>query len=355
VGKRIYGFFAHVYQRIWSVKLSTVKTTTLLGIAVLLFVLELMTGPVKIPLSDVVQILFGKAEIDQAWKTIVLESRLPRALTAAIGGGALAISGLMMQTLFRNPLAGPDVLGVTSGASLGVALLMMASGGVSIIIPGLPAFMPVALAALAGAFVVLLLIILVSEKMPDNITLIIFGIMFSYFTSAIVSALQFKTSGESLRSFVFWGMGSFAETGFVEIAYLLVVLIVGLAITFFILPRLNLMLLGEDYAKSMGVNVKQTRLLIIVATGILAGIVTAFCGPVSFIGLAVPHIARMVMKTSNHERLILPVLMSGLVIGMFCDLLSRWLQLPLNTIASALGAPVVVYIIMKGTKTKAII
>lgn len=320
-----------------------------------LFLLELLLGSVSIPLKTVFQIIAGGQAENPAWEVIVIESRLPRAVTAALGGSALAVSGLLMQTLFRNPLAGPSVLGISSGASLGVALLIMASGGGSLALFGLPSFMPVALAALVGAFAVLFLIIAVAERLPDNTTLIIFGIMFSYFTGAVVSALQFKTSGESLRSFIFWGMGSFAETGFAEIMFMLIALVIGLVIVVIVLPRLNLLLLGDDYALSMGVNVKRTRLLIIIATGILAGIVTAFCGPVSFIGLAVPHLARMIMKTSSHERLIVPVVMAGLIIGMLCDLLARLLELPLNTVASALGAPVVIYIVLRGAKTKAII
>lgn len=341
--------------KVSALKVRGFKIMIFILLAVALLVLELIIGPVKIPWKEAGKVLFGQEISNPAWKTIVLESRLPRALTSAIGGGALAISGLLMQTLFRNPLAGPSVLGVTGGASLGVALLMMASGGIVSFVPGIPALMMVALAALMGAFAVLLIILLVAERIPDNVTLIIFGIMFSYFTAAIVNTLQFKTSGESLRSFIFWGMGSFAETGMTEVGYMMGVLIIGITIVLVVLPRLNLLLLGDDYAFSMGVNVKQTRLLVIVATGILTGIVTAFCGPVSFIGLAVPHIARMVMKTSGHEQLIFPVLITGVIVGISCDLLARIFELPLNTVASALGAPVVLYIILKGSKTKAII
>ncbi len=289
---------------------------------------------------------------ENTYRIIILESRLPRATAAILGGGGLALSGLLMQTLFRNPLAGPSVLGITSGASLGVALTVLAVGGS---ISASSTIALTALAALAGAFIVLFIVMAVAEKLSDNTALLIFGIMLSFFTGAIVNALQFKSSNESLRSFINWGMGSFAETSKPEIVILALSVVIGIFITAFILPRLNLLLLGEDYAQSMGVNVRGTRLLIILATGILAGIITAFCGPVSFIGLAVPHLVRTWLRTSNHPRLFVPVILAGATIGVLCDLLARLLELPLNTIASALGAPVVVYIVLRGTKSKAII
>ncbi len=257
-----------------------------------------------------------------------------------------------MQTLFRNPLAGPSVLGISSGASLGVALLVMATGGA---LTGISSITVTALAAMSGAFLVLFIVMAVAKRLADNTALLIFGIMLSFFTGAVVDALQFKSSNESLRSYINWGMGSFAETSCGEITLLIVAVGAGILLTVLILHRLNLLLLGEDYAMSMGVNVRATRFLIILATGILAGVITAFCGPVSFIGLAVPHLVRTAMKTSDHPKLLIPVLLTGGVIGLLCDLLARTCELPLNTIASALGAPVVVIILLRGNKSKAII
>ncbi len=317
-----------------------------------MFLLELVIGSVHIPLTDLLGVLTNDPEIPESSRIILLESRLPRSITALLGGSGLALSGLLMQTLFRNPLAGPSVLGISSGASLGVALMVMASGGA---LAGTGGLTITALAAMVGAFLVLLVVMAVAKRLADNTALLIFGIMLSFFTGAVVDALQFKSSNESLRSYINWGMGSFAETTKGEIILLLMAVGAGICLTLFILYRLNLLLLGEDYAMSMGVNVRATRFLIILATGILAGVITAFCGPISFIGLAVPHLVRTTMKTSDHPKLLLPVLLMGGLIGLMCDLLARICELPLNTIASALGAPVVVIILLRGNKSKAII
>jgi iron complex transport system permease protein len=324
----------------------------LLLLTLVLFALELAIGSVHIPIADVWNVLSGGESSSESTRIILLESRLPRALTAIISGAGLALCGLLMQTLFRNPLAGPSVLGISSGASLGVALLVLASGG---ILSGSAALAVTALSAMAGAFAVLLIVVVVAKRLSDNATLLIFGIMLSFFTGAIVDALQFKSSNDSLRSFINWGMGSFAETNYSEIFILTLSLVLGKFISIWILPRLNLLLLGEDYAQSMGVNTKQTRLLIILATGTLAGIITAFCGPVSFIGLAVPHIIRVWLRSSDHSRLYPLVIIAGSAIALMCDLLARLMQLPLNTIASALGAPVVIFILFRGSNSKSII
>lgn len=328
------------------------KIFVLLLLLITLFILELAFGSVHIEKMSTLTILFGATAHEEAHRIIILESRLPRAITAILGGSGLALSGLLMQTLFRNPLAGPSVLGISSGASLGVALLVLAAGGT---MSATGAIALTAASALAGALLVLFIVMAVAERLSDNTALLIFGIMLSFFTGAIVDALQFKSSNESLRSFINWGMGSFAETTIAEIMIVTAAVFAGIIITVFILPRLNLLLLGEDYAQSMGVNVRTTRLLIILATGVLAGIITAFCGPVSFIGLAVPHLVRTWLRSSNHPKLFVPVLLTGAVIGLMCDLLARIFELPLNTIASALGAPVVVFIILRGSKSRAII
>ncbi len=317
--------------------------------------LELLLGPVRIPSSDVLQILFTKAHLNEAWITIVNDSRLPRALASAIAGVGLAWSGWLMQTLFRNPLAGPSVLGISSGASLGVALLTLAVGGSALSGFNVAGSAAIAGAAMLGAIAVLLIVMIVAGRLADNTTLLVFGIMLGYFTSAIISALQFKAASESLKSFVLWGMGSFSEADFTDSAFMLAAIILGAVIILFLLKTLNLLLLGEEYAQSMGVNVKRSRLLIIIAVGAMAGCITAFCGPVAFIGLVVPHIARSWMRTSEHVRLFVPIALAGMGVSLLADLLSRTLELPLNAIVSALGAPLIIYLILRGSNSKAII
>jgi iron complex transport system permease protein len=318
----------------------------------LLFCAELIFGSVPIALSELWNSLTGNEGVNRAHQIILINSRFPRALTALIGGSALSLSGLLMQTLFRNPLAGPSVLGISSGASLGVAVLVLATGGS---LAGWGGYAAIASAAMLGALAVLFIVLAVSVKLNDNTTLLIFGIMLSFFTSAIVDALQFKSSNESLRSYVSWGMGSFAETNYSEIALVGSLTIGAVLLTLLILPRLNLLLLGDEYATSMGVNIKNTRFMLIIVTGILAGITTAFCGPVAFIGLAVPHLVRTTIRTSDHGRLILPVILCGSAVGLLCDLFARLLELPLNTIASALGAPVILFTLLSSSRSKAII
>ena len=319
-----------------------------------LFAFELMSGPVSIPFVNVLKIIVKGDVSEPAWKVIVLESRMPRAFTAAIAGGSLALSGLLMQTLFRNPLAGPSVLGISSGASLGVAALMLASGGVIFKSPTF-AGAGIAIAAISGAMIVLVILLFVAERLHDNTSLLIFGIMLGYFTSAVVSILEYKAGNESLRSFILWSMGSFAEADGSEVLIMFTLLLIAIMIVISVLKALDLMLLGDDYASSMGVSVKSTRTILILASGLLAGGVTAFAGPIAFIGLAVPHVTRSVLSTSSHPRLFVPLILIGAFVGLLCDLIARMAQIPLNAVASALGAPVIIYIIVKGSKSKAIV
>lgn len=322
----------------------------LMCIAIILFLLELVFGTVNIPLNRVFQILMGNEVEDESWKTIVIESRLPRAITSLVGSASLALSGLLMQTLFRNPLAGPSVLGISSGSSLGVALLLLGAGSSAIISPW-----SVSIVAILGALLVLALVIFVSTRIADNTSLLIFGMMLAYITGAIVSVLQYKSSLESLRSFVLWSMGSFGEASWMSIIMLIAATCIGIVLTAIILPGLNLLLLGDDYAMGAGLQVKKTRYIMILATGLLAGSVTAFCGPVAFIGLAVPHVARMIFKTSDHT-LIVPVsLLIGASAGLFCDLVSRIAGIPLNAVTASLGAPLVIYIVLRGSQSRSLI
>ncbi|MFY7708838.1 MAG: FecCD family ABC transporter permease [Flavobacteriales bacterium] len=321
-------------------------SATLLGVTVSLLILEILLGSVSIATIDVVKSLVG-VQSDEKINVIILESRLPRAITALTGGMALALSGWLMQTLFRNPLAGPSILGISSGASLGVALAIM--GGAA---AGIAGTLSITLAALIGAIAVMLIILPFSYRLKDHVSLLIFGIMLGHFTSAIVSILQFKSSQENLRSFVLWGMGSFSDANFTEILIISIFLCISIIFLSFRLTALNILQLGDEYAKSLGVNVKSLRILLILLSGALAGVVTAFCGPVSFIGLAVPHFARMLFKTSNHQRLFFPLILIGGITGLFSDWSSRMLEIPLNAVTSAIGAPVVIMIIMRYSKSK---
>jgi iron complex transport system permease protein len=315
---------------------------------VALLALEIAFGSVSIASTELMSALLRSPHADAGHLTIIWDSRIPRTIAACLTGASLAWSGMLMQTLFRNPLAGPSMLGITSGASLGVALMAMGSGAA--LIASDWGIATLASAAFAGAFLSLGLVLLVARRISDQATLLIFGIMLSFFTSAIVDALQSAASNEALRSYINWGLGSFANCDFRENLVIATALCLSLFITMRILPRLNLMLLGDQYALTMGVNVGQTRRSMIVIAGLLAGVSTAFCGPIAFIGLAVPHLSRKWMGSADHRQNLLPNLLIGACVAMLCDLISRMTTLPLNTIASALGAPFVIVLLL-GPKT----
>jgi iron complex transport system permease protein len=317
-----------------------------------LFVLDLILGPVALSAGEVWSALIGDSS--DMHRLIVNETRLPRAITATFAGILLSSSGLLMQTIFRNPLAGPSVMGISSGASLGVALVVLF--GISAGSENDWLFnSAIATGGIAGSLCVLMLVLLVSRRIPDNTTLLIFGMMISFLTSAIVDALQYKASNESLRSYINWGMGSFAETNDAQLIALGITLTFCLLVIFRFAGMLNPMLLGDQYAQSMGIDVKRVRLIMLAVTGAMAGITTAYCGPVAFLGLAVPHIIRSWLKTSDHRAILIPVMLSGAAFGLLCDLLSRQSGLPLNTIASAFGAPVVLWIILRGRSNQNLI
>lgn len=318
-----------------------------------LVALQLGTGSVFISLSDLWNSLLQNEFAVQTHLTIVWESRIPRTIAGILAGAALSWSGMLMQTLFRNPLAGPSMLGISSGASLGVALLIL-GGGLSAW-SGIPAYIGVASAAFAGAFTMLACVLLVANRFANESTLLIFGIMLTFFTSALVDALQSRAGNEALRSYVSWGMGNFGDCNYTELLLLTIVLVASILMSCVILPRLNLMLLGENYATTMGVDVKRTRIVIMIATGLLAGCVTAFCGPVSFIGLAVPHISRWLTQSADHRKNFTTTLWLGAIVALACDWLSRISALPLNTIASALGAPFVVMLVIQWKRFRPLI
>lgn len=328
----------------------------LLVVVVGLALAELILGSVHVPFSQVWAILCGGEGDKASYSTIVLDSRLPRTLTGILAGAGLAMSGLLMQTYFRNPLAGPSVLGISSGASLGVALLVMLAGGTGVLykLAGIGGYLAVALAAGLGAFAALALILWVARRMSSAVTLLIFGLMLGYLTSAIIIVLQKGATQGSLQAFVFWGMGSFANTIGTGLAVLSSAVGIGLLTVLTFARSLNAMLLGRDYATSMGVNVKRVEVLLLLSTGLLAGVVTAFCGPIAFLGLAVPHLARGVMKSSDHLWLIPSVLLVGMALALGCDLISRVPlahgHIPLNAVTSIVGAPIILWIIVRNKR-----
>lgn len=319
-------------------------------LVICLFILNLSIGSVSIPFLQILKVLSGSAAEKVAWEHIILEFRLPKALTALVAGSALACSGLQMQTLFRNPLAGPFVLGISSGASLGVALVVMAGaifgGGMWVYSQNM-----VIIAATSGAALVMLLVVLVSGKVQDGMTLLIIGLMFGSLASAVVSILQFFSEAEQVQAFLIWTFGSLAGTTWGELSLLLPVSILGLSLSLFLAKPLNALLLGERYAESMGVSLKSTRLWIILATSVLTGGVTAFCGPIAFVGLSVPHLTRLLVPTADHRKLLPAVMLGGAILLLGCDILAQMpgseKVLPINVVTSLIGAPVVIWLIVR--------
>ena len=308
---------------------------------VTLFFGGLVRGAVHIPLRDVLQILSGRFAGREAWRHIVLESRLPQAVTALLAGSALSVSGLMLQTLFKNPLAGPSILGISDGANLGVAVAMIWLGAAS--------YLTTIVAALVGAAVVLLIILWFSRKVKSNVMLLIIGIMVGYLASSVISILNYHASADKVHQYVMWGMGDFSGVSLAKLPWLAGFTLAGLAGALLLVKPLNALLLGESYATNLGINVRHVRVLILLCTGALTGVVTAFCGPVSFIGLAVPHIARMLLGSANHRHLLPVTLLSGGCIALLCSMLTVWpgsnSVLPLSAITPLIGAPVVLYVI----------
>ncbi|SDQ67636.1 FecCD family ABC transporter permease [Flagellimonas zhangzhouensis] len=327
-----------------------------LGIALFIAVLlNIGSGSVNIPFNEVISILFGGNPEIESWKYIVQEFRVPKALTSILVGGGLALSGLLMQTLFRNPLAGPFVLGISSGASLGAALLLMGTS----LLTGLTSFsflgdVSLALAASIGSFLVLLVVIIVAQRVKDTMALLIIGLMFGSITSAIVSVLAYFSSSEQLRRFIFWSFGSVSNLSFNQITLLAILVLIGIGLSIFSLKSLNALLLGENYAQSLGVSLKKSRMTLIIATGILAGGITAFAGPIAFVGLAVPHLTRQIFDTMEHKILIPAVLLYGSILMLLCDTIAQLPNsasvLPINAITSLVGAPVVIWLLVRKRK-----
>ena len=316
---------------------SVLLFTALAALTLFLFLLDLAVGAVPVPLGDVWAALTG-GDCPRTTAKIVLNIRLIKAVVALLAGAALSVSGLQMQTLFRNPLAGPYVLGISSGASLGVALVVLAGVGSSIGIAG---------AAWLGAAVVLLVIAAVGHRIKDIMVILILGMMFSSGVSAVVQILQYLSKEEALKAFVIWTMGSLGDVTVPQLAILLPSVIVGLLLAVWTIKPLNLLLFGEEYAVTMGLNIRRSRGLLFLSTTLLAGTVTAFCGPIGFIGLAMPHVARMLFREADHRVLLPGTLLSGAAVLLLCDIVSKMFTLPVNAITALLGIPIVVWVVLR--------
>lgn len=324
-------------------------------VLVAMFLINISIGQSDIPLSEILSSLIGNGASKNTWEFIILEYRLPKAITAILAGGGLSIAGLMMQTMFRNPLADPFVLGLSSGASLGVALLLLGASAFGGILGGmLSSQWSLAIAAAAGTLLVLLAVMSVSLRVKDTMTLLIIGIMFGSFTSAIVGVLSYLSTAEQLQRYIFWSFGSLGDISWEGIRILSLCFGIGIALSVLSCKALNALLLGQQYAQSMGLNIKRTNLLLVVATSILAGSITAFAGPIAFVGLAVPHLTRQIFNTSNHFILMPAVLLYGATLLLFCDIIAQALfaeiTLPINAITSFIGAPIVIWLLVRKKK-----
>jgi cobalamin transport system permease protein len=318
------------------------------------FLLVLLMGSVRIPLSDIIAVLMGGEASKSSWTTIILQFRLPKATTAILAGAALGISGLMMQTFFRNPLAGPFILGVSSGASLGVALVVLTIGtvgGATIAGLGLIGDFALAFAAGIGAGMTMLIVLSIAHRIRNSMTLLILGLMFGYFTSAVVSMLLYFSIPERIQTYIQWTFGTFGGTTWNQLLIFAPLVIIGLIAAFAMSKTLNALLLGETYARSMGLNVQRARIAIISLTAILAGAVTAFCGPIGFIGIAVPHLCRTLLGTSDHRALIPATILMGGIVALLAALIAELprsqIVLPLNAVTSLIGAPIVMWVILR--------
>ncbi|WP_308991215.1 iron ABC transporter permease [Mariniflexile litorale] len=321
-------------------------------ILILCFLTNISLGSVYIPLKDVFNSLIGSTTEQETWLHIIQNYRLPKALTAILVGSGLGISGLLMQTLFRNPLAGPFVLGISSGASLGVALVILGSsvfGGVFVTF--LISKWSIVIAASLGSFLVLLAVLMVSIKVRDTMAILIIGLMFASITAAIVSVLSYFGSAQQLQQYIFWGFGSLGNLSWDELGVFFIIYSIGMLVCLASVKSLNTLLLGENYAKSLGLNIKRSRLAIIISTSLLAGTITAFTGPIAFIGLAIPHLTRQVFNTSNHKILVPAVFLFGAIVMLICDSIAQVpnsdYTLPINAITSLVGAPVVIWLLVR--------
>lgn len=321
-------------------------------VLVLLFLSNVFYGAVQIPFNEVLSILSGGETEREAWKIIVLETRLPQAVTAVLAGAAISVAGLLLQTLFNNPLAGPEVLGVNSGAGLGVAVVMLLAHGV-LAVGGMNAagYVAVFLGAFVGASAVMAIILLVSSMLRNKVLLLIVGVAVGYLASSLITVLNYFATAEGVHSYLVWGMGSFSAVSMEQLPLFAVLTTLLLAVSLLMMKPLNAILLGDAYAYSLGVNVKAVRNMLLAVVGLLTAVVTAFCGPVAFIGLAVPHMARLLLKSNNHKVLLPCTMMLGSMVALACNMVCQLPGesglLPLGAITPLIGAPVIIYVVLK--------
>lgn len=329
----------------------------LLLVILVLFVANLLIGSVAIPVPDVCRIVFSGSHANEIWQNIIIRSRVPQSLTAVMAGAGLAVSGLQMQTVFRNPLAGPSVLGISNGASLGVAFVVLLSGslgGVALSQLGYLGDAAMSVAAIIGALSVMALIVYVSQKVKGNVTLLIIGVMIGYLATAIIGVLKFFSPEEDVKAFVVWGLGSFSRVSGDEMVLFVVLMAVLLPVSCLLVKTMNLLLLGDAYARNLGLNIRRARQLVIGCSGVLVAIVTAYCGPIMFIGLAVPHLCRALFRTSDHRVLMPGTALTGAALALVCNLIARMPgfegALPVNSVTALVGAPVIASVLFHRRK-----
>lgn len=326
---------------------------------VIFFFLNLILGTISIPISSIWHILCGSADEPIIWQNIIWKSRLPQTLTALVAGSGLAISGLQMQTVFRNPLAGPSELGISSGASLGVALMILLSGsigGIALSKVGVFGELAISVAAIVGSFAVMALIIAISQRVRGNVILLIIGVMIGYIANAIIGVLKFFSNDEDVRAYVIWGLGSFSKVSGDQVYTFVGIMLVLIPLSFLLIKTLNLMLLGDSYARNLGLNIKKARLYVITCSCILTAIVTAYCGPIVFLGLAVPHLCRTIFQSSDHRVLVPAVTITGASLSLLCNLIARMPgmegALPINSVTALIGAPIVISVLFSKRKNE---
>lgn len=337
------------------VRIKRFRLGGLLLLLVLAFLLDLSSGSIRIPVRDIFHILFSRGAADQTWAFIVRSIRLPKAITAVLAGCGLSVSGLQMQTMFRNPLAEPGVLGITAGASFGVAAVMLSGGSMATLYAirelGSPGSWLIAGAACVGAGLVMLLVLALSSRLRDNVLMLVIGLMMNSITVALTSIWQFFSNPEEVKEYLLWTFGSLGGVTGSQLYILAIVVIVGLVAVFLSSKMLDALLLGENYARSMGLTVKRARVIIVCSTSLLAGSITAFCGPIGFMGIAVPHLARLLFNTSSHRVLMPASCLLGAILLLACDCIAQWpgtqTALPINIITSLVGAPVVIYLLVR--------
>lgn len=325
----------------------------------LFFFLNMLLGTVSIPAISIWNIIWGVSDESEIWENIIWKTRFPQALTALVAGAGLSISGLQMQTVFRNPLAGPSELGISSGASLGVALMILLSGsigGIALSKIGFFGEIAISVAAILGALAVMSIIIAISQRIRGNVILLIIGVMIGYIATAIIGVLKFFSNDEDIRAYVIWGLGSFSKVSGNQVYTFACIILILIPLSFLLIKTLNLMLLGEGYARNLGLNIKRARLYTIICSCLLTAVVTAYCGPIVFLGLAVPHLCRTIFRTSDHRILMPAVMLTGASLALLCNLIARMPgfegALPINSVTALIGAPIVISVLFSKRKNE---